>query len=100
MSDVQEIKPDAWFRRCYWQLRALLVLLPWQLRVPMSRQILPLRPGPGQVLGHLLAVLLASGCANLPTEVTRVPTEALAPAADTRLAQVLVDDLYVAEEWL
>jgi putative cardiolipin synthase len=89
MSDVQEIEPAAWLMQSYWRLRALLALLPWQLRASMSRQLLPCRPGPGQAVSYLLAALLGSGCTSLPVDVPRVPTQAIAPAAETRLAQVV-----------
>jgi putative cardiolipin synthase len=88
MFDLQAFPRDARLQRLYWQLRALLVLLPWKLRAPMSRLLLRCRPGIGQVLGHVLATMLSTGCAGLPQGVERPPTTVLADVAGTRLAQI------------
>ena len=45
-------------RRLYWRLRALLLLLPWYLRVPMSREPQRCRPGASHFLAHALAAVL------------------------------------------
>ncbi|WP_158101032.1 phospholipase D-like domain-containing protein [Variovorax sp. JS1663] len=76
-------------QRLCWHLRAWCLLLPWQLRAPLSRELRRLRPGIGSVLGHALAALLSTGCASLPApEAARPRSMALEQVAHTRLAQV------------
>ena len=88
MSEALGFLQDRRLRRLCWRLRALLVLLSWRLRMPLARMALRCKPGAGQVMGHLLAALLASGCASLPPEVARPRSEALPAVADARLVQV------------
>ena len=83
------LREDARLRRLYWRLRVLLVLLPWYLRVPISREPQRCRPGTSHFLAHALAAVLTTGCASLPPDVARPRSEALSPMADTHLAQVV-----------
>ncbi|MDR6536814.1 hypothetical protein [Variovorax soli] len=43
------------------RLHAWLILLHWQARGPMARELHRLRPGIASLLGHALAALLSSG---------------------------------------
>ncbi|VTU26544.1 hypothetical protein H4CHR_01816 [Variovorax sp. PBS-H4] len=71
------------------RLQGLLVLLHWQMRGPLARELRRLRPGPASLLGHALAALLSTGCASLPPpEAARAPSTALEEVAHARLAQV------------
>ncbi|VTU20050.1 phospholipase D-like domain-containing protein [Variovorax sp. RA8] len=70
------------------RLQALLVLLHWQMRAPLARELRRLRPGPASLLGHALAALLTGGCASLPPpDAARARSTALEEVAHTRLAQ-------------
>ncbi|RZL88281.1 MAG: phospholipase D family protein [Variovorax sp.] len=89
MPDVQDRAPARRLRRLYWQLRALLVLLAWRLRPSMARSLLRCRPGAGQLVGHVLAAVLSTGCASLPQDVQRPPSAVPADVSGTRLAQVV-----------
>lgn len=60
MSALSQSLPFARLGHAYWRLRALLVILPWQLRTPLSRPLLACRPGLGQALGHLTGYLMAA----------------------------------------
>ncbi|MGK6311178.1 phospholipase D-like domain-containing protein [Variovorax sp. DT-64] len=93
MSDPPFAPPAARFVaflvRLHERLQALLVLLHWQMRAPIARELRRLRPGPASLLGHALAALLSSGCASLPPpDAARARSTALEEVAHTRLAQV------------
>ena len=67
----------------------MLVLLPWQLRGPMARELRRLRPGAASFLAHALAALVSTGCASLPApDVARPHSSALEASAHAPLAQV------------
>jgi putative cardiolipin synthase len=71
------------------RLQALMVLLHWQMRGPIARELRRMRPGPASLLGHALAALLSTGCASLPPpDAERLRSTALEAVAHTRLAQV------------
>ncbi|CAN7753337.1 phosphatidylserine/phosphatidylglycerophosphate/ cardiolipin synthase family protein [Variovorax sp. LjRoot84] len=90
MSDLPHVLPADRLVRLYWRLRALLVLLPWQMRAPIARELRRLRPGVSSLLGHALAALLTTGCASLPPpDAARARSTALEDVAHTRLAQVV-----------
>ena len=79
---------DRLLRLCE-RLQALLVLLHWQLRAPLARELNRIRPGAGSLLAHALVALLGTGCASLPApDAARVHSTALEQVAHTRLAQV------------
>jgi putative cardiolipin synthase len=92
MSDPPFAPPAARFAaflvRLHQQLQALLVLLHWHMRGPITRELRRLRPGPASLLGNALAALLSSGCASLPPpDAARARSIALEEVAHTRLAQ-------------
>ncbi|VTU22162.1 Cardiolipin synthase [Variovorax sp. PBL-H6] len=71
------------------RLQALLVLLHWQMRGSIARELRRIRPGPASLLGHALAALLSTGCASLPPpDAARARSTVLGDVAHTRLAQV------------
>ena len=89
MFNITTLLPDGRWRCLYWQLRALLALLPWRLHGPMAREPQRCRPGATHFLAHALLAVLSTGCASLPAEAPRQYSETLGSVAATRLAGVV-----------